>query len=220
MNIIKRLRIILEPPANVSNFLQSKKLREFGAAFSDGTLIADIGSGSNKVSPEYLGIDIAEREGVDVLGDLYSLPFCNDSLDAIIVRGVLEHVEKPEEAVKEIERVLKPGGMVYSSIPFIQGYHPSPGDYQRYTIDGIERLFSRFEKVECAITRGTGSAFLWIGREYFSQLLSFNNITIYKLLKVLFGWFLQPIKYSDRILNKHRMAHIAASGFTFIGRKV
>jgi SAM-dependent methyltransferase len=217
--LVKRLRVMLEPPSNVCNYLQEEKVREFIDSFPEGSIIADLGSGRRKVSSKCLGVDIVSVPGVDVVGNLFNLPFKENSLDGIIIRGVLEHVPDPHTAVNEMERVLKPGGKVYSSIPFMQGYHPSPGDFQRYTIDGIQRLFSRFEKVECSITRGAGSAFVWIGREYLAQLFSFNNMMIYKALKMLFGWVMQPVKYTDHILNNHRMAHVAASGFTFIGRK-
>jgi len=217
--LVKQIRKILEPPSNVTNFLQKGKLNSFLSSFPANALIADLGSGYKKVSSHCIGVDFVYSGGVDVIGNLFQLPFQNGSLDGVIIRGVLEHVHKPDAAVKEIERVLKPGGRVYSSIPFMQGYHPSPGDFQRYTIDGIQNLFKRFEKIDCSITRGAGSSYMWIGREYFSQLFSFNNITMYKFLKVMFGWALQPFKYTDRLVNNHGMAHIAASGFTFIGKK-
>jgi SAM-dependent methyltransferase len=162
---------------------------------------------------------LIEAGGVDVCGNIYALPLADDSLDGVIVKGVLEHIEFPQDAVAELERVLNPGGFVYSSIPFMQAYHPSPGDFQRFTIDGIQRLFSRFEKIDCTITRGSGSSFVWIGREYLSQLLSLNSVRLYKLWKIVFGWLLQPFKYTDVLLDRHAMAHVAASGFTFVGRK-
>jgi len=219
MSFLKTVRKSVEPPSNTSNWLQQKKLMEFVNQFGDDQLVGDIGSGHSKWSDRVIGIDILERDDVSVCGNLYALPIADNSLDGIIIRGVLEHIEFPEAAVKELTRVLKPGGLVYSSIPFMQAYHPSPGDFQRYTIDGIQRLFHDFEKVECSISRGAGSSFLWIGREYLSQLFSFNNMALYKMWKVFLGWAMQPFKYTDLIVNNHKMAHVAASGFTFVGKK-
>ena len=219
MTVFKKLRILLEPPSPVSHHGQRRHLRAFVDRFDRTQLVGDIGSGHNKYSDRVIGIDITERDDVDICGSLYDLPLADDTLDGIIIRGVLEHIEFPERAVEELERVLKPGGWIYSSIPFMQAYHPSPGDFQRYTIDGIQRLFARFEKVECSVTRGAGSSFLWIGREYFAQLLSLNNMTLYKIFKVALGWLMQPFKYTDHVLDHHRMAHVAASGFTFVGKK-
>ncbi len=219
MKILKKIRVMVEPPSNVSSFRQKRSLDEFVSRFDNSQLIVDIGSGIRKHSSRIIGLDFVEVEGVDICGNLYSLPLRDNCLDGIIIKGVLEHIEFPQRAVAELERVLKPGGLVYSSIPFMQAYHPSPGDFQRFTIDGIQRLFYRFEKIECAITRGAGSSAVWIGREYLSQLFSLNNIHLYKMWKVIFGWLLQPLKYTDHMLNHHHMAHVAASGFTFIGKK-
>ncbi len=219
MNLVHRVRVLAEPPSNVTNFLQQRRLREFMAAFPPGARVGDIGSGHNKYSDRVIGIDILFRHDVDVCGNIYALPLADDSLDGIVIRGVLEHIEFPERAVAELERVLRPGGRIYASIPFMQAYHPSPGDFQRYTIDGIRRLFAAFDCEACTITRGAGSSYLWIGREYFAQLFSLNSVRLYKVLKVLFGWLMQPFKYTDVVLNRHPMAHVAASGFTFVGRK-
>jgi len=194
-------------------------LKEFLNSFPDGSIILDLGAGRKKTSRDVISIDLYEAPGVDVLGDIVSMPFIEGSIDGIIARGVLEHVTNPERVAEEMYRVLKPGGRIFCSIPFIQGYHPSPGDFRRYTIDGIQLLFSRFTRDHCGITRGSASSFVWIAREFFSELFSFNSITLYKALKIVFGWLLQPIKYLDPITETHPKSHIIASGFTFIGRK-
>lgn len=46
-----------------------------------------------------------------ILGDAYSLPFADKSLDVVTAMDFLEHVEDPEKVVKEISRVLKPNGL-------------------------------------------------------------------------------------------------------------
>jgi ubiquinone/menaquinone biosynthesis C-methylase UbiE len=50
-------------------------------------------------------------------GSAYSLPFQNNSLDLIVCSEVLEHLHDYNDAVKEIHRVLKPGGKFYASVP-------------------------------------------------------------------------------------------------------
>jgi len=194
-------------------------LKRFVEDFPEGSIIVDLGAGRMKTSDRVLSIDIYRAPGVDLLGDIEAMPFKTNSIDGIIARGVLEHVVDVDRVVSEIYRVLKPGGKVYSSIPFMQGYHPSPGDYRRFTIDGIQQLFKNFERVDCSITRGTASSFVWIAREFFSEVFSFNNITLYKMLKILFGWLLQPVKHLDWLTERHPKSHIIASSFTFIGEK-
>ncbi|MBN1163945.1 MAG: class I SAM-dependent methyltransferase [Candidatus Krumholzibacteriota bacterium] len=216
---LDRVKRALHPPSNVTNRLQEKKLTAFLESFEERSLILDLGAGRKKTRADIISIDIYPAPGVTLLGDIHNLPLDSCSIDGVIARGVLEHVRYPDKVINEIFRVLKPGGKVFSSIPFMQGYHPSPGDYHRYTIDGIQLLFSRFSKLECGITRGSASAYVWIAREFFSEILSFNNITLYKILKIIFGWLLQPVKYLDPLTEKHARAHIVASGFTFLGQK-
>ena len=56
--------------------------------------------------------------GADFLkGSAYSLPFLDNSLDLVVCSEVLEHLHQYNDAVKEIHRVLKPGGKFYASVP-------------------------------------------------------------------------------------------------------
>lgn len=48
---------------------------------------------------------------------VYHLPFKNNYFDAVVLRHVLEHLENPTDALEEINRILKPGGLFYSSTP-------------------------------------------------------------------------------------------------------
>ena len=50
-------------------------------------------------------------------GSAYSLPFPDESIDLIVCSEVLEHLHEYNDAVKEIHRVLKPGGKFYASVP-------------------------------------------------------------------------------------------------------
>lgn len=50
-------------------------------------------------------------------GDVYKIPFASGSIDRIICTEVLEHLVRPQEALSEIERVLKRGGKALISIP-------------------------------------------------------------------------------------------------------
>jgi ubiquinone/menaquinone biosynthesis C-methylase UbiE len=52
-----------------------------------------------------------------IKGSAYSLPFLDNSLDLIVCSEVLEHLHQYNDAVKEIHRVLKPGGKFYASVP-------------------------------------------------------------------------------------------------------
>jgi len=81
----------------------------------------------------------------------------DNSVDAIICIAVLEHIEEPQKAVREIYRVLKPGGYCFLYVPFLYYYHPCEGyyrDFYRFTIDGVKYLTRDFKAVEIQNVRG------------------------------------------------------------------
>ncbi len=93
----------------------------------------------------------------DIIGDIHALPLANDSVDAVICIAVLEHVEEPQQAVREMYRVLKPGGYCFIYVPFLFYYHPMNGyykDYYRFTYDGLEYMAREFSHKEIQGVRG------------------------------------------------------------------
>lgn len=68
------------------------------------------------------------------LGNLYEIPFTNNSLDGIVLREVIEHIKKPELAMKEIKRTLKNGGLLILTTP----------NYSSPLLFIIENTYNRF----------------------------------------------------------------------------
>lgn len=71
------------------------------------------------------------------------MPFASDSVSGVHCEAVLEHLEFPDDAVREMYRVLAPGGLVFAATPFLQPYHAYPDHYQNFTLRGHVRLFER-----------------------------------------------------------------------------
>lgn len=70
---------------------------------------------------EYVAVDIEDRPHATVRADLASLPLQSDSFDAAICIHVLEHVVDDRTAMREMFRVLKPGGWALISVPIRLG---------------------------------------------------------------------------------------------------
>ncbi len=100
---------------------------------------------------DYKTMDYDKSTSPDIVGDIHNIPLQNDSVDSIICNCVLEHVENPILAVKEMYRVLRPGGKVFVHVPSIYPYHARKGhypDYWRFFDDTIDVLFKDFSVVE------------------------------------------------------------------------
>jgi SAM-dependent methyltransferase len=198
---------------------QQRRLREFLASFPPGAAIMDVGSSLRRLSADILCLDLIPTPEIDLVGDLHRVPLADATLDAVICNGVLEHVAVPERVVDELWRVLKPGGRIYVSLPFLQGYHPSPTDFHRFTIDGARQLLDRFTIDRLVNTRGSASTVTWILSSFLAELVSFNDRRVYGLAHALFGWLLLPLKYLDYLVAGNRFDHYITSGFTVIGTK-
>lgn len=190
-------------------------LRELGP----DARILDLGSGTHRRSPNIINLDLEPTPFVDVVADGHCLPFSDNVFDAVISEAVLEHVHDPQRVVGEISRVLKTGGYVCAAVPFLQGYHGSPHDYQRWTTTGFETLFTEFDIIESGACAGPTTALHWVFREYVGLLCSFGSLMVAKAVSLLVGWLTFPLVWLDTLLLLHPHAHILASAVYFVGRK-
>lgn len=195
-----------------------KKVAEIIKNLGTGANVLDLGSGVRRRAKHIINLEIEAMPNVDIVGDGHNLPFKDETFDAVIIEAVLEHVKAPQKVVSEAKRILRPSGYICVAVPFMQGYHASPSDYQRYTIEGLIELLSEFEMVMCGACVGPTSALHWIFREYMGILLSFGNIWLYKIISLVFGWLTFPFVYLDSILLHYNNSHNIASAVYFIGR--
>ena len=185
----------------------------------EGSVIINLGAGVKKVRKDVINVDLTSYAGVDVVADVCQLPFENNYADAVIAECLLEHVQDPIAAVREIHRILKPGGMVYISTPFIVGFHSSPGDYQRWTTSGLRQLLKDFKEEELGIAVGPTNAMTYILREWLALVLSFNFDFLQQIFTLFFMVIFAPLNLLDFIFSRYESAEKIAHIFYFIGTK-
>lgn len=92
-------------------------------------------------SQSVVNTDIEEGPHVDMVADAHDLPFDPEQFDTVVAIEVFEHLHDPRRAAAEMARVLRPGGQVLLTIPFMFRVHGDPFDFQRLTANGLEQLF-------------------------------------------------------------------------------
>jgi hypothetical protein len=95
----------------------------------------------------YIGVDLEAGAGVDVVADLTAGlgGLCENHFALAICCSVLEHVNKPWLMADNITRLVRPGGRLYVSVPWVWRYHPYPDDYFRFSFRGVRSLFEQFD---------------------------------------------------------------------------
>lgn len=185
----------------------------------DTALILNVGSGAKRIHPNVVNVDLAPESYVDVVANAYELPFADNVVDLVISESLLEHLERPEAAVKEMHRVLKQGGLLYFVTPFMLGFHSSPNDFYRWTIPGMKILLKDFSVDRAGVAIGPTSAMTAVAREWLAILLSFNSTTLYQLWTMFFMILFIPINWIDLLIARYKMASQIALAYYWIGKK-
>jgi SAM-dependent methyltransferase len=150
--------------------------------------VLDVGCGEKPYYPYfaahatgYVGTDVdPDNRAADLLGPVEDLPIDDDSFEVVLCTQVLEHSSDPDRAVRELWRVTAPGGRVLASTHGVQVYHPSPGDYWRWTHTGLELLFRRnggWESVTVEPAGGAATCLAAISGIYVDMLFRKVNLT-------------------------------------------
>jgi SAM-dependent methyltransferase len=98
---------------------------------------------------DYLPVDFATTKdryygGGEVIPfDGSQTPLAAESVDHVLCTEVLEHVFEPDLVLAELYRVLKPGGTMLITVPFVWEEHDLPYDYARYSLYGLQHLVER-----------------------------------------------------------------------------
>jgi SAM-dependent methyltransferase len=163
-------------------------------------ILLDIGCGkmpyreyilNNSPINKYIGLDIEqainydENVNADYTWDGFKMPFEDNSFESSFGTEVLEHCPYPKITLDEVNRVLKPGGIFFFTVPFLWNLHEIPHDEYRYTPFALERLLkeSNFTNIKIESLGGWHASMaqmlgLWVCRAPLSNRLR-------KILKIL-----------------------------------
>lgn len=126
---------------------------EVADSVAPGTSILDVGAGDAPYRElfghcEYLTTDWegSSHEGafeVDVVAHADALPLEDSAVDAALLTQMLEHVPNPAAVLGEVARVVRPGGGIFLTVPFVWELHELPFDFWRFTPGSLDRLLAQ-----------------------------------------------------------------------------
>lgn len=189
-------------------------------------LVLDVGAGNSSINhSQVIQIDLIPCENTTIACDAEKLPFKSSTFDAAYCSHVLEHVKNPFGVGEEIKRVLKRGGYVDATVPFICPYHDTPDNYFNMTSSGIKILFNDFEPIDWGVEAGAGHAVRHVIGDYkrlLKRVYRDKNTPFLEKLRVrlvyrLLSW---GIKFNlEKINLTPDEDNILASAVYFRGRK-
>lgn len=162
MRIVKPLvRAVWIRLGEIAALMSWRGLRRFieGSlgAVSAAAVVLNVGAGGRTakvIEPvrarqgfQLISLDIDPARGPDIVADIITYA-PQVRYDVIVMIEVLEHVRQPFDAVRNVHRLLKPGGRLVLSTPFLFPLHDRPMDFFRYTRYGLEELLGEFAQVE------------------------------------------------------------------------
>jgi SAM-dependent methyltransferase len=159
-----------------------------------------------------VAFDIYGSPMTQFIADAHQIPLASESIDAVLIQAVLEHVLDPSQVVGEIHRVLRPSGLVYAETPFLQQVHAGARDFVRYTSSGHRYLFRAFEEIAAGPVAGPGTQLLWSVDHLVRALL--RSELAGKLARGVLFW----LRYLDQ-LTPAPFAMDNASAYYFLGRR-
>lgn len=173
-----------------------------------------------RTAASYESLDIAPRGDMrpDWVGDITNMPQVPSTcFDVVVCHQVLEHVPDPLAALREITRVLKPGGTALISVPHLSRRHELPHDYFRFTPEGMAALSQRAGlKVEQLLPYGGMLSFL----HHQVSTLVLSPFAAVPLLGALLAGLMIPLTllsaWLDRLLDP---ASLAPVGVILLARR-
>ncbi len=208
------------------NFLIHDINKRIARSFPYTGCVIDLGCGNSPYKEDilefadmYIGVDwknsFHDQSKVDIFANIGGyLPFRDAYADTITCFQVMEHLPEPDIFLSECYRVLKSGGQLFVTVPFMWNVHEAPYDYFRYTRYGLEYLLKKNGFVDITIRENTGFWQMWI--------LKFNYHTL-RFAPGPLEYFWTPIWWLGQIvspiLDKYDKHPQETASYTSLARK-
>lgn len=205
-----------------------------------GSKILDAGAGECQFKKfcshlDYVSQDFAQYTGsgeaglqtgtwdnsrIDIVSDIVSIPVADASFDAVMCTEVFEHIPEPVAAIKELHRILKPGGFLILTSPFASLTHFAPYHYAT----GFNRFFyeyhlpkAGFDILELSMN---GNYFEFVAQEI-RRIKQVARMYTTKKVNILERVFMQGVLFTLERLSKQgsKSSELVAFGVHVFARK-
>lgn len=173
----------------LANLTMNGKILDLGGSKKSG--YQDLIKGEHT----FTTVNIDEKYGYDLKFNVEEkFPLDDNSYDNVLTMNLIEHIFDTHNIFAETSRVLKPGGLFVSAVPYMHHIHGSPDDFVRYT-DSAYKKFADKYGFEIIYLESLGYGFFSLG---------FQTFTIYKTLP--FAWLYNFVKFICVTLDKILLA--------------
>jgi len=135
--------------AVIENNIRMDLIKKFFGEYGHGEVLLDLGCGSRPYYDCYqshfdrtIGADLADspfpKKQIDIYCFATKVPLPDSSIDVILCTEVLQDIAEPSELFIEVMRLLKPGGTLILTIPFLVPIADGIYDHNRFTIYGLK----------------------------------------------------------------------------------
>jgi len=172
-----------------------------------GARILNAGSSTTRFGQNCTNVDIQEKDNVDLVADLHSLPDSIGKFDAVICNAVLQYCRSPATVIEQFKKVLNPGGLLFIDAPWVQPYCDDTADLYRFSEQGLLALLEDFEVVSSGPSITPGSAWVMQG-SYMAGSMSDNKYVRFALTKII-----ETVLYPMHWVNTNRPEQTAGANF-------
>lgn len=148
-----------------------------------------IGIDNNKENINYASKMFPNKKITYIRSDAHKLPLESSSADIIVSFETIEHLEKPKRFIKEIQRLLKPKGLLILSTPNREtSYEDNPFHLKEYTLEELEFLLSEFSECKYYGQRRVNKIIILFYKKLYKWISGIRILNIFSFILRFRPW--------------------------------